>query len=616
MATSPRLGVIQLDHPNAYMAAKEARRENWLRRGLDITGDLIQKRNQDVRYRRASGKKDDRNTTEDSLKKLGESAGSKIAEGASWLKDKWDRLDIRSPFEETLTESNKTETPILETPSEKGSRGMIGYTPNPSPIVEQDKYRTQLKAPDRRVVEPNDDLSFGINIDAEEKPSPIIPFRTGEQIPEQIGTKVDFGTSEPTTKLRFPFAMRTNEEMEAQKPVSPVAGAEAPAKQFKAQTQAPTQGQASVPQGMLQSPDWSEMFRLNPERAKYDWTREREGTALALDAAKLAQKAGQASSLEELQQLWKDNTRALDTARKNQDSVGMKMYQDNIDRLVPLLQEKAPAVWGKAATPASAETDPATTGAGEGADGTTHKQRAHTEAYTQVDLLTDADENGTLDNLLAVDRAIKGIRDKYGVSDADMQDVYAQVELAKSKAKEEKEARERDLQIALDNKLKNEAAARSGGAQDERAALLRINKLQKEPTPQNKSDAILWVMRKRSGAKIDPDEFLQYLKGGVDDATYAEITKDLSPSGISVWLGTLIDGKLSESQVRTITDKYAARVNPSFLTEDLGTFVDPDKLNKPPPGGGGGKPPPGGDVKTDAKGRKYTVSSTGERIYK
>ena len=178
MATSPRPGVIQLDHPNVYMAAKEAQKDDQLRQSLNIIGNAIQERNRDIRYRRESRKKDDRYTTEDLVKK----GLSKAREGASWLKDKWDRLDIRSPFEETLTESNKTETPILETPSEKGSREMIGYTPNPSPIVEQDKYRTQLKAPDRRVVEPNDELSFGINIDAEEKPSPIIVFITSKTL--------------------------------------------------------------------------------------------------------------------------------------------------------------------------------------------------------------------------------------------------------------------------------------------------------------------------------------------------------------------------------------------------------------------------------------------------
>ena len=575
MANSPRPGVIQLDHPNVYMAAKEAQKDDWLRRGINLTGDLageaLQKRNQDIRYRRAAGLDEDRRTngevagdlakgTWEGVKKLGSGLAS-VGEGAWGL--------LKAPFtEDVVTEKSYEEGVKTERPLFQGEMSQE----DPFSGGMSREQTMSLAEP-----EPSDAVAVSFPTTVVGKDRVVEPSR------REVGGKVDwdfpnkgYKTEFPTTVVGAPSTLKA--------PSAQPVGQKAP------ETPQNDAGATNdkVPEGMLQSPNWSEMYHLDPERAKYDWTREREGTALALDAAKLAQEAGQASSLEELQQLWKDNTRALDTARKNQDSVGMKMYQDNIDRLVPLLQEKAPAVWGKAATPASAETDPATTGAGEGADGTTPKQRAHTEAYTQVDLLTDADKNGTIDNLLAVDRAIKGIRDKYGVSDADMQDVYAQVELAKSKAKEEKEARERDRQTALDNKLKNEAAARSGGAQDERAALLRINKLQKEPTPQNKSDAILWVMRKRSGAKIDPDEFLQYLKGGVDDATYAEITKDLSPSGISVWLGTLIDGKLSESQVRTITDKYAARVNPSFLTEDLGTFVDPNKLNKPPPGGGGG----------------------------
>ena len=68
MATSPRPGIIQLDHPNVYMAAKEAQKDDQLRQSLNIIGNAIQERNRDIRYRRASGKDDDRYTTEDLVK--------------------------------------------------------------------------------------------------------------------------------------------------------------------------------------------------------------------------------------------------------------------------------------------------------------------------------------------------------------------------------------------------------------------------------------------------------------------------------------------------------------------------------------------------------------------
>ena len=42
MANSPRPGVIQLNHPNVYMAAKEAQKDDWVRRGLDLAGNAIQ----------------------------------------------------------------------------------------------------------------------------------------------------------------------------------------------------------------------------------------------------------------------------------------------------------------------------------------------------------------------------------------------------------------------------------------------------------------------------------------------------------------------------------------------------------------------------------------------
>lgn len=580
MANSPHPGVIQLEHPDVYQAAKQAQQDNWLRQGLKTTGDLIAKRNQDIRYNKAMGKQEDRRTSKEAIVDTASSAWEGIKSGAS---SAWDLL--KAPFtEDVVTEKSYEEGVKTERPLFQGEMSQE----DPFSGGMSREQTMSLEEP-----EPSDAVAVSFPTTVVGKDRVVEPSR------REVGGKVDwdfpnkgYKTEFPTTVVGAPSTLKA--------PSAQPVGQKAPE---TPQNDADATN-AKVPEGMLQAPDYSEMYRLDPNRATFDYTREKNAEVLAQKAeaaqarmelmqAKMEAKANAGSSLEELQQLWKENQRGLLQARKDQDKSSTKMYEDNIARLLPILQEKAPSVWGNQKeddkkAPPSKET-------GESGE-PTPKQSALDEAYSQVDLLVDANKNGILDNLKTVDREIKAIRDKYGVSDSDMQDVYSQIELVKTLAKDEKTMRDEDAQRALENKLKNEAASRSTGAQDERAALLRIDKINKDPSPQNKSDAILWVMRKRSGAKIDPNEFLQYIKGGVDAQTYTEISKDLSPAGIAVWLGELVGGELSEAQVSKITDKYSERVNPSFLTEDLGTFVDPSKLKSdkaPPPPSGGKKDPLG-----------------------
>ena len=261
MATTPRAGIINLGFKDVSEMAKNIANNDPWKLGIEAAGKVLTDRERDILYRRALADAQGKERPED--KTAGELIGygiDKAGDALSWLGDKWDRLDIRSPFEETLTPGTVTESPITETPSEKGSREMIGYKPNQSPI-ETDKYRTNLKAPGRADVQPNDELSFGFSQDvgqAEEKPSPIIPFATGEHMPEQTGTKVYFGTSEPTTKLRSPFAMRPKEE--AREVVSPFGSIEVAETKIKAPS-------------MSEMEAWSEMNRLDPQRAAFDYNR-------------------------------------------------------------------------------------------------------------------------------------------------------------------------------------------------------------------------------------------------------------------------------------------------------------------------------------------------------
>lgn len=243
MANSPRPGVIQLDHPNVYMAAKEAQKDDWLRRGINLTGDIageaLQKRNQDIRYRRVAGLDEDRRTNGEIAADLGsgvwgglKAVGSGLAsvgEGAWGL--------LKSPFTD--------DAPMAPTTSED--------------------YRTEVGGKRTSPLA--------------ETPTDIID--SPEQIlnAPKITTEVDglpsTQTAEPGVKVSFPMTVAGTVER------SNLPDTVVPKPTPQAQTQTPTQGQASVPPGMLQSPDWSEMFRLDPERAKYDWSRYEFGERLS-----------------------------------------------------------------------------------------------------------------------------------------------------------------------------------------------------------------------------------------------------------------------------------------------------------------------------------------------
>ena len=240
MANSPRPGVIQLDHPNVYMAMKEAQKDDWLRRGINLTGDLageaLTKRNQDIRYQRAAGDPegykrrtngevvgDLANGAWEGAKRLGSGIAS-VAEGAWGL--------LKAPFTD--------DAPMSPTTSED--------------------YRTEV---------------------GEKKTSPLAesPYDIIDR-PDQllnapkVTTEVDglpsTQTAEPGVKVTFPMTVAGT----VQRSSLPSTAVPLPAKKAPEAPQNAANG--NVPEGMLQSPDWSEMFRLDPKRAEYDWGRERD----------------------------------------------------------------------------------------------------------------------------------------------------------------------------------------------------------------------------------------------------------------------------------------------------------------------------------------------------
>lgn len=222
MANSPRPGVIQLEHPNVYQAAKQAQQDDWIRQGLKTAGDLIADRNKDIRYNKARGKQEDRRTSKEAIADTASSAWEGIKSGAGAA---WDLL--KAPFTEEASEESVPRSlegemlsaPILETPGEKEAEDPLAGG------MSRDRGMS-LVAPDQ-----------GMSLMA---PGEI----------SQAGERVSF----PTTVVGEPSKPASQEQN------APAEGATGPA----------------VASGMLQAPDYSEMYRLDPKRAEYDWGRERD----------------------------------------------------------------------------------------------------------------------------------------------------------------------------------------------------------------------------------------------------------------------------------------------------------------------------------------------------
>lgn len=241
MANAPRPGLIQLDHPNIYMAAKEAQKDDWLRRGINLTGDIssqaLTERNRDIRYQRAAGDPEGyrRRTNGEVAGALGKGAwggikaiGSGIAsvgEGAWGL--------LKAPFADE---------------------------PEPTAPSSMEEYRSEVgekkAAP---IAETPDDIL--------ESPDQVMnaPKETGE-----VDGLPSTNRAEPNLKVTFPTTVAGFVE-HTSLPETVVAKAEKPA-----QAPAKQSEEEELPEGMLRAPNWSEMFRLDPKRAEYDWGRERD----------------------------------------------------------------------------------------------------------------------------------------------------------------------------------------------------------------------------------------------------------------------------------------------------------------------------------------------------
>ena len=179
----------------------------------------------------------------------------------------------------------------------------------------------------------------------------------------------------------------------------------------------------------------AKVYKLDPKTAEFLAGRKQAGIDKTLEESKIANnyniaslKLGDVTKKDklELQQLWKDNTRALEGARARGESQGIiNTYAENIDRLVKQLQAIDPATWGEAGEAGEAGDT------GTGVISTSDIDAAKAEAKVLIDaakdVKNDKGENksdGIVDNISDIKASIRALKDKYKISEKDIDDIF------------------------------------------------------------------------------------------------------------------------------------------------------------------------------------------------
>lgn len=336
------------------------------------------------------------------------------------------------------------------------------------------------------------------------------------------------------------------------------------------------------------SPDEiAQMYALDPNAAQFFVNKQAAEQTLKSRESIAALKLGDITKKDklELQQLWKDNTRALEGARARGESQDIiNAYAENIDRLVKQLQAIDPATWGE-----SNDT-------GTGDISTSAIDAAKAEGGALIadakDVKNDKGENksdGFIDNISGIKASIRALKDKYKISDKDINDILLNLKDKEDEIDLSHKALKTEEDRMFQRGLQVQAADRSTGAIDERSAKKKIDALRNNPNSiPDRADAVLWLMRKASGAMIGPNEMLQYMQGKLPPAQYNALAADLSPTGMKAIIG-IVTQKLTDAQISSLTNRYLNFIDVNKIIDDLNNYanvkietVKTPKANKKP----------------------------------
>lgn len=349
----------------------------------------------------------------------------------------------------------------------------------------------------------------------------------------------------------------------------------------------------------------SRVYQLDPKTAEFLAGRRDMMTKKELEEADIANKYNIASlklgdvtkkDKLELQQLWKDNTRALESAKTRGDAQAViDEYQDNIDRIVAQLRVIDPVTWGEA-KPTTEVTTKTT-----GTDDEINLKEAIKEGDNLIASAVDVNpKNGVIDDFAKIRNAILDLQEKYGISKTEVEKLLEKFYSKKQEIADNYAAMEKKSDTDFQRNQQIKSQSQSGGAVDQRMAQTKLDAINKDPSDiPARADAVLWIMRKNSGAVIGPSEILQYMQGKLPPENYNELVADLSPTGMRSILG-LFTNKLDEAQVSKLTAKYLPYLKMETVKADLNVWANSKtKSSSDKPSGQGTKTT--GTVKTISK---------------
>lgn len=209
----------------------------------------------------------------------------------------------------------------------------------------------------------------------------------------------------------------------------------------------------------------------------------------------------------QLEQLWKDNTRALTQARKDQESPEViKKYEDNIAAIETQLKEIDPDTWG------------ASVGGGTG--GTKENvEKAVAEGKELVKKAVDVTDingvkgaDGIIDNIALLESTISDLRTKYGISSSDLSPVLSYLESRKDEISKGYESKGKKEDKAFEQAMKKRSEAGASWSIQLERAKQAYNDLKANPSDFSyRNEALDVLLRNETGAAIAKQETMNRL---------------------------------------------------------------------------------------------------------
>lgn len=570
MATNPRAGIINLNFKDVSEMAKNIADNDPWKLGIDAAGKVLTDRERYIMYQRALADAQGKERPED--KTAGELIGSGIdgvGSALSWLGDKAgkgiDKLRALMPsetIEKSYEEGELTESPIFQ--------GEMSQEDPFAGGMSREQSMSKLQAPE----EP-----MGVNVSF---PTTVVgKDREIERPRREVGGKFDWTFPNKGYETEFPTTVVGAPEDTKEPAVNTAVVAPE-----KAQEATSPFGSTEVAETKIKAPRmsemeaWSEMNRLDPQRATFDYNRVQNQKKADIETLKALGKDANLDDIRATHNAYLQFLATLEQRGVQPDDPRYLAAKKNVEFTAGLMADRGLLPTTDVDNPTETPEEKKL----KEANIKTARDKAD-EIITKE--LVDADNDGYVDTGSAtiVKKKLSDLALEYNINinDQKWKDVYDWYD-TKANALEKATKGKREK---ADEARRNSEFARK--LADDRAAVgalaLAYKKLQTNPNDKTyKSSALTSILRKESGASIGSSEFMGRMKEWLSPSDYQSLQDDMSG------VGMLIAGKLSDNAAdiwgSKIADKYLDKVNSDKLFEFVGAIL-PDYAKTPAAGGAG-----------------------------